>query len=305
MENKLVSVCLITYNHEKFIRQAIEGVLMQQVDFQWELIIADDYSTDSTRQILAEYKARYPDFITLILQEKNVGAAQNWLDLIESPTSKFVAYFEGDDYWTDPLKLQKQVYFLESNPEFSQVFHNVIIKQDDGSKEDFLFCKSSQNPILETSDLLKHGNIIPTCSSVFHREIYQNVPAWIMELSMGDWPINILLSKHGKVKYLNEVMGVYRLHAGGIWSSNNSVKNNLMVLDAYCAFLINIHLTPDERDICKKRISFIRDSIYADLLMQKRKKEAVAFLMKRLATDPLYIFNVRFLKNVKHYFTSK
>src|SRR5260221_9377408 len=107
MSTPLLSVCLITYNHSKFIRQAIEGVLMQSVNFSWELIIADDCSTDGTREILLEYKQKYPDFIKLILQKQNVGPAKNWLGLITSPKSKYIAYFEGDDFWIHPFKLQK------------------------------------------------------------------------------------------------------------------------------------------------------------------------------------------------------
>ena len=112
MEAPLLSVCLITYNHNKYIREAIESILMQKVNFTWELIIADDFSTDGTREIVLEYKEKYPDFIKLILQEKNVGATRNWIDLIIAPKSKYIAYFEGDDYWTNPYKLQKQRDFI-------------------------------------------------------------------------------------------------------------------------------------------------------------------------------------------------
>jgi len=109
----ILSVCLITYNHVKYIEQAIEGVLMQQVDFSFELVIADDFSTDGTRELLLAYKKKYPELIKLILQKKNVGPAKNWMNLITFPQCKYIAYFEGDDYWTDPYKLQKQVDYLE------------------------------------------------------------------------------------------------------------------------------------------------------------------------------------------------
>ena len=111
MDQPLLAVCLITYNHKTFIQEALEGVLMQKVDFPFKIIIADDYSTDGTRDILLQYKERYPDLITLILQQKNVGAAQNWIDLITAPKSKYIACFEGDDYWTDENKLQKHFFW--------------------------------------------------------------------------------------------------------------------------------------------------------------------------------------------------
>ena len=125
MKTPLLSVCLITYNHSKYIQQAIESILMQQVNFDWELVVADDFSLDGTREILLEYKNKYPEFITLILQSKNVGPAKNWLDLIGAPKSKYIAYIEGDDYWLDSQKLQKQVDFLEREPGFSMVHSTV------------------------------------------------------------------------------------------------------------------------------------------------------------------------------------
>ena len=130
----LLSVCLITYNHVKYIEQAIEGVMLQQVNFPWELIIADDCSTDGTREIVLRYQKKYPEIIKLILQEKNTGPTQNFMDLITYPSSKYIAYFEGDDYWTDPLKLQKQVDFLEANEDYSICFHEAMVLYEDGKE---------------------------------------------------------------------------------------------------------------------------------------------------------------------------
>ena len=125
MSISLLSVCLSTYNHVKYIREAIDGVLMQKVNFSWELIIADDFSTDGTREIVLSYKEKYPEFIKLVLQEKNVGALRNWFDLLNVPASKYIAYFEGDDYWTDSYKLQRQVDFLEKNEDYGLVWTDV------------------------------------------------------------------------------------------------------------------------------------------------------------------------------------
>ena len=127
MKKPLLSVCLITYNHANYIEQAIEGVLMQSVNFSWELIIADDFSTDGTREILLKYKEKYPNFIKLLLQEKNVGPGKNFSDLLNEPQSKYIAYFEGDDYWIDPLKLQKQVDFIESHPDYVLIHSDIFI----------------------------------------------------------------------------------------------------------------------------------------------------------------------------------
>ena len=125
--NPLLSVCLITYNHKDYIVQAIEGVLMQKVNFSFELIIADDFSTDGTREIILDDEKKYPLLISLILQKKNVGPLKNWLELIKTPKAKYIAYFEGDDYWTDFNKLHKQVDFLDTNRDFVLCYHNTNI----------------------------------------------------------------------------------------------------------------------------------------------------------------------------------
>lgn len=208
METPLLSVCLITYNHVNYIEQAIEGVLMQNVNLKWELIIADDYSTDGTREILLGYKKKYPDFIKLILQVKNVGAAQNWLDLITYPKSKYIAYFEGDDYWTDSNKLQKQVSFMEANPDYAMCFHAVQITSK--SDEDIFHYKLPPKDILLLKDIIRE-HYIPTCSLLFRNGYFTNgLPEWIKQSISGDIPLEILLASFGKTKYMSEEMACYR-----------------------------------------------------------------------------------------------
>ena len=228
MDIPLLSVCLITYNHVNYIKQAIDGVLMQKVDFAWELIIADDFSTDGTREIVLEYKNKYPDLIKLILQEKNVGAAQNFIDLITAPKSKYIAYFEGDDYWTDPLKLQKQVDFLESHEEFILCFHNALVKQEDSSKDYLLSSVHNSNISIHNkntfncTDIICSPWFIPTASIVF-RNIGLKLPIWYQQAFSGDIALELLLSDKGEFKYLDSVMSVYRKHEGGItnWQTIN------------------------------------------------------------------------------------
>jgi len=157
MDVPLLSVCSTTYNHVNFIKQAIDGFLVQKVDFAWEIIIADDFSTDGTREILLEYKNKYPDLIKLILQEKNVGAAQNCIDLITTPKSKYIALCDGDDYWTDPLKLQKQVVFLEANPDFAICFHNAAVINEDYPEKNRLN-SDDLTPEVSTLDNLLEGS---------------------------------------------------------------------------------------------------------------------------------------------------
>ena len=122
-EKPLLSVVTITYNHENFIAKTIEGVLMQKVNFPMEFILAEDCSTDGTRRICQEYAEKYPNLIHLIISDTNVGGKKNECRAMTAARGKYIAFCEGDDYWTDPLKLQKQVDFLESHPEYSACFH--------------------------------------------------------------------------------------------------------------------------------------------------------------------------------------
>jgi len=221
MEWPLLSVCLLTYNHEKYIRQAIDSILSQKVTFTWQLIIADDCSTDKTQDILLEYKKQYPELIHLILQKKNVGPEENWLELLSHPKSKYLLYAEGDDYFTDPNKLQKQVDFLEAHPDFTLCFHSVRVVYQDDAQSDEIFPSSSQRfnkTVLEFGDLLKN-NFIQTNSAMYrwdfnHRPIKQSFPRGIVP---GDWFLHLLHAKAGKIGFINRSMAAYRRHSEGMW----------------------------------------------------------------------------------------
>ena len=218
MNEPLLSVCLITYNQVKFIRQAIEGVLMQQVNFTWELIIADDYSTDGAREIILGYKEKFPDFIKLISQEKNVGAAQNWFELMHRPKGKYIAYLEGDDYWTDPFKLQKQVDFLEKNNDYVLTHHAVRVINDVGAQ---LTYKIDYTTHSDLKDILRNKIDVRSVSILFRRENLR-FPAWFNELIFGDHVLILFLALQGKVKFMPEEMAVYRINQANTVSRVNS-----------------------------------------------------------------------------------
>lgn len=128
----LVSVRTVTYNHEKYIAQCLEGILMQRTNFPFELVIGEDCSTDRTREIVLAYENKYPDKIRAIVSERNVGVAQNALRVMRACQGKYHAFCEGDDYWIDPLKLQKQVYFMEAHQDVTMCFHNALVVKEDG-----------------------------------------------------------------------------------------------------------------------------------------------------------------------------
>lgn len=221
-ENKnlpLLSVCLITYNHKDYIKQAIEGVLMQQVNFSWELIIADDFSTDGTRDILLKYKQEYPDFIKLIFQEENVGAAKNWIDLLQYSTSEYISYLEGDDYWIDSYKLQKQVDFLENNPDY--IIHSGSVKElsNSGFKNYNL-----QDSSFTIADFYTKNNLF-TCTITFRNFVVTDFSSFY-DVFFGDWYFYVELMKKNNLKAFrsSEVFAVYRDHKEGITKSTKKVR---------------------------------------------------------------------------------
>lgn len=237
MDIPLLSVCLITYNHVNFIKQAIDGVLMQKVDFAWELIIADDFSTDGTREILLEYKNKYPDFIKLILQEKNVGSAQNFIDLITVPISKYITYFDGDDYWIDPLKLQKQVDFLEANPDFAICFHKVEILENNQIKNDYI--TNVPHQVSTIVDLAK-GNFIHSPSCVFKNNISKILGPNFSKSPLGDYYVHIMNAQYGDIFCIDEIMAVYRVHEKSIWSSKTEIYRLQKTLEAMICILLDL-----------------------------------------------------------------
>ena len=216
----LLSVCLITYNHAAYIEQALKSVLMQQCDFSWELVIADDYSTDGTRDILLNYQKKYPELIKLILQEKNVGAFKNWMDLIDYPQSKYLAYLDGDDYWTDSLKLQKQVNFLEKNPDYSICAHLASTLE---GKAFHVPDSADSKSTFNIQDLAK-ANFLVSSTVVYRNGLVKQLPDWFELSPAGDYVMHMLYARTGKIKILPDNMAVYRKHPAGAWSNQSFIN---------------------------------------------------------------------------------
>lgn len=214
IDNPLVSARVITYNHGKFIRECLEGIFMQETNFPFEVVIGEDCSTDETRLICEEFKARYPERVNLLTYDKNVGAQENARRTREACRGKYIAFCEGDDYWTDPLKLQKQTNFLEENSAYAMCFHNCFVNfEDDPNKESGLFYEYVKDSY-EITDLFGKW-LIPTASVMFRNNLISDYPEWLSKAIVGDTPFFILIASHGRIKLLPGMMGVYRRHSGG------------------------------------------------------------------------------------------
>jgi len=207
----LVSVCAITYNHEEYIVQAIESILSQKTNFTFELVIGEDYSTDNTRKIVLDFKARYPDKIKLLLQEKNVGMMQNFIDTLNTCSGTYIALCEGDDYWSDPYKLQKQVNFLETNNVYQACYHNTIDRDENSSKSKVAI-NAEVNCDVDLVDLISNRCDIKILSLVMRNNF--TLPIFFKDLAFGDCPLCITLAEKGKIKYIDEIMGTYRYWKG-------------------------------------------------------------------------------------------
>lgn len=219
----LLSVAVITYNHEKYIAQMIEGVLCQKTNFSFELIIGEDNSTDKTREICLSYQEKYPEIVKILCPERNLGAHENFVVTFNECQGKYTAICEGDDYWTDESKLQKQVDFLEANPDYAICFHNVKVIYEDENRQPHSVHETPPKDTSDFEDLAKE-NFIPTVSSVFRTNLFEGYPNWYYEMALGDWILHLLVAQHGKIKYLDETMGVYRIHGQGNWGRNSIQK---------------------------------------------------------------------------------
>lgn len=215
----VVSVCMITYNHERFIAQAIDSVLMQETDFPLELVIGEDCSTDATRAIVVEYAERYPQIIRPLLPEHNLGMMPNFVATLSACKGKYIALLEGDDYWTDPHKLQKQVESLEAHPECVLCHHNAMIIDESGRPiSDSNLPVGLQRDFL-AEELVKCAHVL-TLTACF-RNVLRDYPPEFFKVLNGDSFLFSLLGNHGKSKYLGGSVepDVYRVHAGGVWSA--------------------------------------------------------------------------------------
>jgi glycosyltransferase involved in cell wall biosynthesis len=209
-----VSACIIAYNHEKYIKECLDGALAQKVNFEYEIIISEDCATDNTREILLDYQKKYPDTIKLHLNKKNLGLIGNWTQALSLCKGEYIAICEGDDFWTSPNKLQKQVDFLDNNPDYTISTHNADVIKDDRQKiRDY--CQDNHPETIDLKYLLRKGSGGPTCSQVVRNSAIKDLPDWFDKMHACDWTIQVMAARHGKMKYFKKNMSTYRKHNQG------------------------------------------------------------------------------------------
>jgi len=229
MDQMTVSIFLLTYNQEQFIAQTINSILMQKTNFNFQIVIGEDCSADATRSICKTFAEKYSNKIKLLpALEKNIGLIANYMQTIKACEGKYIAICDGDDYWIDENKLQKQVSFLEDNPNYSIVYSKLKKLFPDGT-----FKESIQRKLKQAGDFddLVFENVIPSVTVLFrNRQNISTVPTWITNFPYGDWPTYLwILKDGGKIYFMDEITAVYRMHIGVSAQVRKSSSNTLLV----------------------------------------------------------------------------
>jgi glycosyltransferase involved in cell wall biosynthesis len=274
-----LSVLMITYNHERYIAQALDSILMQQVNFDFEVVIGEDRSTDTTREIVSRYKNLYPNKIRLLLHDSNIGMLNNLAQTYAACKGEYIALLEGDDYWTSKNKLQFQVDFLDAHSECSICFHPVsVLSEETTNSTSFPDFPAHHSKKINTIEDLLSENFIPNCSTVFRNNLITIFPPWFFQLRQGDWSLHILNAEHGTIGYLDSNMAVYRMHPGGVWTKEKWTSRLEAIISSYEAFLK--HLAPRYQNRIKSRIADCALELAVAYYDSKNIKKAKESLLK-------------------------
>ncbi|MFV5698666.1 glycosyltransferase [Flavobacterium sp. ZT3R17] len=250
MSSITVSVFILTYNQEEFIAQTIESILMQETNFPFQLVIGEDCSTDATRVICEKYASEYGDRIKLMPSlKKNIGLIANYVRTIAACDGDYIAICDGDDYWIDAYKLQKQVDFLEKNPDYSIVYTAVKRLYPDGKSVDYNYNLNKKH--LDFDDLI-FDNFIHSVTALFRnvQSKENSIPSWIINFPFGDWQTYLWVIKDGgKIHFLDDITAVYRI---GIGVSSAYMKKNSTFIEDLITILEQVYW--DEKFKHKKEI---------------------------------------------------
>jgi len=288
-----VSVVTISYNQEKYIGAALESFVEQQTDFDFEVIVADDCSTDKTADIIADYAKKYPKIFRPILRKVNFGVQKNIQDALQHAAGKYIALCEGDDFWTDPTKLQRQADFLDKHPDYNLCFHPVTVFFENQEEKDEIYPAARPGHRFTVGELLR-WNFMQTVAPMSRKRTYDHLPTDILPL---DWYLHLYHAQGGKIGFIDRVMGAYRRHPGGLWwSSHTNVdaiwrKHGVKYFGMYVEILKLYGETPRYRDtlhvgmdeLC---ITFLGiDTKYGDTLLKELfnrfPAEAEAFITRQ------------------------
>jgi glycosyltransferase involved in cell wall biosynthesis len=253
--NPKVSICVITYNHEKYIETCLTNILNQKVNFEYEIIIGEDHSTDQTAEIIKKYADLHPNLIKAYIRPKNVGAKINFLHCFFDCKGEYIVHIEADDYFTDDQKLQNQVDFLDANPQASACFHNAeIIYEDDTNRASETINPIDQKKWTETKDFFekKETWFMATASVMMRKKYVSTLPEWFFQCKSGDIPLYSILAEAGPIGYIDKLMSVYRKNLNGLSYTDHTqsiefIKNRIFMyskINEYTQYKYDSQLKP-------------------------------------------------------------
>ena len=273
---------MITYKHEKYLKQAIESVLNQKTNFDFELIIANDNSPDNSNSIIKEIRNTHVNGfrINYLNNNTNMGMMPNFVNALKKCNGQYIALCEGDDYWIDEYKLQKQVDFLDQNTDYSICYHLAQVEENDLLISDEITLKKNQTTTIK--DLSK-GNYMHTCTVMYRNKLFKKFPKYFENAPVGDYYLHMLNSRYGKIYCINEIMSVYRVHPESYWSSKEQLERTKIWIN----FLENIKQNFNYRvqyDI-QEQIDKLK-GVFVEKSTKKRKK-----ILFKLFVKDIFNFN--------------
>ncbi|MGG7213215.1 glycosyltransferase family 2 protein [Clostridium nigeriense] len=309
MNKPLVSISCITYNHEKYISDALDSFLMQKTDFEFEILIHDDASNDRTADIIRDYEKKYPNIIKPIYQSENQyskGRQRMFHIFNDSRASgKYIALCEGDDYWTDPYKLQKQVDYMKKNPKCSMCIHSADIIDGEKRLQGIKVRPYKESCIVSIDDLIMGGGgFCATASIMYYKKAFEDLPQFYMDAHVGDYPLQLILASRGQVYYINESMSAYRVGIQGSWTTNlnsgndskekdiKNCENDIKLLKKFDIYTMHRY---------RKTINLAINKREMLILLISRKKSEIKKSQCKEYYNSLKI-NDKFKVNMKYYF---
>ncbi|MBQ4091550.1 MAG: glycosyltransferase [Clostridia bacterium] len=296
----MVTVLCSAYNHEKYIRDALEGFIKQKTSFAFEVVIHDDASTDKTADIIREYEIKYPDIIKPIYQTVNqftVKVNRIYAHMLPRARGKYIAFCEGDDYWTSENKLQAQFDYMEAHPECALVAHMAMTHNLDGNyvekytSRDF---STAERCLISAEEIINNHLIFPTASMFFRRDYYERHKELLTSIKTFDYVHKMLLATEGTVYVIPEVMSVYRYGGASSWTKTVSVDKEKMV--KHLELAVNTLLKLDEyrdfkyHDVIQANIAQRRfDILVKTLDIKAMKKEPYLEMYRKLPIKKRFI----------------
>jgi glycosyltransferase involved in cell wall biosynthesis len=308
MKIPVLSVVVTTYNHVNFLPNCLDSILCQEFEQDFEIIVGEDLSTDGTRQVLQQYHQKFPDKIKPLYHETNVGGHENFIRCIAAANSEWIAWLEGDDFWLDSLKIQKQYNLLINNKNAVICFSRAqsLDEEKIGFAPGRIFGPSVFKREYSRLDLLA-SNIIPTCTVVFNKYAAIPLPEWYKRWHLGDWTLYLKVLESGTAIFLNEVTAMYRVHAKGAWSTVPPIHKFEKQMDLI-NFLISIEKTQEGKKILHLNLFSQQVGLIASYIKQKMWKMIIPTFLKSLKSalkakwqlDYIYHYSSRAKQLIKH-----